>query len=246
MSSARSGVLTCCFAVLALALGATSGRAETCSPGAPTVKYNGKTFTVTFCASGAASECSSKPCYAGATLRRAKDAFQYDLPAKEVDAEALRAPVTLAAKPGTGFVEYVVGVWPEKQKCSGSKRHGCKEYGYVLAGGEPHWSFPDDAYWGPKSSFTKIKPSRVQVLDAGGGEDLVARARTALTGWTLTDGGKAIRQRDFVVVLYRAKWGRGEAWTIAKKLRDANVGVRWDVEHWHDAPEAFVVALGNP
>jgi hypothetical protein len=247
------------MAGLGLVLGASPVYAESCKSGPPAVTYERGVFTVTFCPASMAEDCvespcdrpcQHKPCYVGATVRRAKDGFQFDLPAKEITVADPWEPITLSAKVGPGYVEYVVAVWPDKVSCKDapSSRHGCSQYGYLLTwgdGGEGYWSHPSDAYWSHASRFADIQPMKVQLLDAGGGSELVARAKSTLSDFTVVDGGPATAKREHVEVLYRAKWERGFAWAIAKQLRDAKIGIRWDAKHWPDAPEDFVVALGG-
>ena len=62
----------------------------------PVVTYDGTTFSATFCTEGAA--------YAGVTLRRASDAFHFDLPAVETQGAET---VTVRGEVGPGFVQYL-------------------------------------------------------------------------------------------------------------------------------------------
>ena len=229
----------------------------TCSPGEPEVKYDGQTFTATFCAADflkAGGECRAQRglndtgyvgdnnCFAGATLRRAEDAFHYDLPVVEVSESDLAAPIRLSAKVGPGFVEYIVGVWTDKEPCS-TGRHGCEAYGYLVF--ENRWSFPY-AYAGESTHpFAKISPTRVKLLDAGGGAALVKQTKGVLEGYTFVDGGKANNTRHEIQVMYRAKWDRFKAWDLANTLEEAGAGYHWSVMHWAEAPEDFVIAVGG-
>jgi hypothetical protein len=210
-----------------------AGSAVAACPDPPAVSYDGRTFRATFCAHGGH--------WAGATLRSASDGQQYDLPAVEVEGDT----VTVTGDVGPGYVQYVLGTWNAKSPCSAG-RHGCTAYGYELD--ENEWSFPSGAYeWGYESAFADLRPARVQVLDAGGGAALAAKVRGALPGlgMPVLDGGAAAHPRGEIQVLYRARWDRPRAWRIAAALRDAELGYRWTVTQWAEAPEAFVVAVGG-
>ena len=90
-------------------------------------------------------------------------------------------------------------------------------------------------------------------MDAGAGAATVEQALAVLSEptWLYGDpetknGGKAVRMRDEVEVLYRCSWDRGRAWGIARALKDNEIGLRWSVRQWAEAPEDFVVAVGKP
>ena len=206
-------------------------------PDAPVVTYNGRVFQATLCTSGA---------FAGATLRKASDGSHFDLPAAEVrtgpDGEPI--PVTLRAEVGPGYVQYILAAWDRKVPCS-EGRHGCTAYGYLLD--EPVESYPPYAYDATiESPFLDLRPVRVSVMDAGGGP-LAKSVLTALpsAGWTVVDGGPATNPRSEVQILYRARWDRPKAWAIAAALREREIGYRFSVSQWPEAPEAFVVAVGK-
>lgn len=232
------------LALLATLLLSSLARAD-CEPSKPRVEVDGRRFSVTFCTDAREGKQCDSGCYAGVTLRRAKDAFHFDLPVKEVSHADVEKPITLSAEIEPGFVEFLVALWGTKNACTQGPdaRHGCKTYGYVLE--EVVWSFPGHGYWGGPSGFAPILPAKVKLLDAGGGAKLIRKAKRALRGHKVVPGGRAKTPRSHVEILYRAKWDRGAAWGIAGKLRKVGVGIRWDVAHWPEAPEAFVVAIGK-
>jgi hypothetical protein len=202
-------------------------------PNPPAVQYDGKRFSATFCGAGGK--------WAGATVRRAADSAHVDLPAVPVEGDA----VTVSGEVGPGIVQYVVGSWTEKRPCT-TGRHGCVAYGYELDG--EVLVFPDDAYWGAEHGFADLQPMRVAVMDAGGGPELARKIRELLPTkkYPTVEGAKASAPRTQIEVLYRARWDRIRAWEIAATLHQAELGARWTVVHWPDAPEAFVVAVGAP
>jgi hypothetical protein len=211
----------------------------------PSVRFSDGEISVTFCASEAINECD-QDCFVGLTARRAKDAFHFDLPVMEVTEKQLASPITISGNVGKDAVQYVVGVWLEKSTCT-TGRHGCEAYGYRV--NEPVWSFPEDAYnWHHLHDFAEIYPSRIQLLDAGGGAPLKKKVKAALEGHQtdIIDGGKADTTQNEIQVLYRARWDRGRAWSLALTLKEEDVGYHWTVKHWPDAPERFVVAVGGP
>jgi hypothetical protein len=211
----------------------TGARADCPFQDAPKVRYDGQTFTATMCGSGT---------WAGATVRRATDGAQLDLPAVAVTGET----VTVSGEVGPGIVQYFLATWEDKEPCAAG-RHGCVAYGYQLRGiveGWPKW----DGEWDPHP-FADFTPVSARVLDAGGGPALVKRVRDALSAATfqrLIDGGRAAAPRTEIVVLYRGRWDRIRAWEVASRLREAEIGVRWSVAHWPEAPDAFVIAVGAP
>jgi hypothetical protein len=235
---------------MVLALGTTAAFAD-CKEAAPTVSYVGGKFTatVTVCL----ESCTVATCYLGATLQAARDGSTFDLPAKEFKVGKGSAQVSLSEKVGAGFTAYAVAVWSTKTPCDRAKgsRQGCIDYGYYLGGENddaPLWGWPVGGWgWGQDEKFAPIGPVRVQVLDAGGGAALVGKARAALEAVAkpVVDGGKAVKPRFQVEVMYRNAGDRQAAWAIVETLKTAGVGIRWDVAPWPEAPEAFVVALGQ-
>lgn len=188
------------------------------------------TFTATFCGSGAR--------YGGATVRRARDAVHLDLAAVDVTGDT----VTVTGAVGPGITQYVLGTWSTKRACS-TGRHGCVSHGYELDDVVRSW--PDGAYEYGEHDFVDLAPVRVQVLDAGGGAALVGQIRGFLTEYPIVEGGQAQTKRPEIQVLYRARWDRIRAWSIAARLKRAGLGARWTVAQWPEAPEAFVVAVGG-
>ena len=210
-------------------------------PEEPVVAAQGQTVSVTFCPTAVGCQDG---CFAGVTLRRASDAMHYDMEAVPLTAEQLGKPVRVSGTVGSGFVQYVAGVWEDKATCSDNPRHGCQAYGYVL--NDAIWAYPNGAfeYW-EMHPFVDFEPPRVQVLEAGGGSTLAWEVRTLLQADHEVVEGTANNQRTEIQVLYRARWDRPRAWKIANTLREARLGYRWTVSQWADAPEAFVVAVGG-
>jgi hypothetical protein len=206
----------------------------------PKVQYDGLTFSVSFCP----TDCGAEVCYAGVTLRRAKDAFQFDFPAQKLNQSDLGKPVRFSEKVGPGFVEYRTAVWAKKESCDRTGRHGCVTYGYLL-------DFDNGSDFGYHDQFDKIARPRIKLMDAGGGPSAIQRTKEALStrtpieNATISDGGKANRQRDYIEILYRNAWERPKAWEMAKILRGASVGIRWEVTHWPESTDDFVIALGE-
>lgn len=211
----------------------------------PEVRYDGQTFTATFCDQVPSTCDEGAPVWGGATLRRASDSFHHDLPAAQVEG----GRVTVSGEVGPGFVQYVIGTWCDKEPCT-SGRHGCEAHGYELQ--QPSWTQPRHAYDGQEHSFAELHPLAVQLVDAGGGAQLVGkiskqlRTSSPIRFEAIHDGGDARSPRDHVQILYRGRWDRVRAWKLASTLREAELGIRWSVEHWPEAPEAFVIAVGAP
>lgn len=226
---------------------ASSALAQSC-PDAPTVARRGDEITITFCA--AVKTGCEEGCWAGATVRRASDAFHHDFEPVRLEAADLARPITVKGKPGADAVEFVIGVWADQYACGEDARHGCQAWGTLL--GDELWTFPEDAYGWTYADFTDIAPRRISVLDAGGGPTLTSSVRALLEDKArlvqaegLVDGGKANNPRAEIEVMYRGLWHRPQAWALAASLRDAKLGYRWTVKHWPEAPEAFVVAVGG-
>jgi hypothetical protein len=243
-----------CF--LAAIIGLPVRRAQaTCAAHEPTVSYNGRTFKVSFCAENVdAKRCTDGKCQAGLTLRRAKDAFQIDCPAKALSEKELSDNVTLICEVGPGFVEYDLALWSGTMGCGDSARDGCRKYKYLLGtnnGDMPLWSFPQSDWGG---EFTRIDPLiKVQVLDAGGGADLVKKARAVIDAqksiargnFQASAGEKAKTKRSEIEVLYRAAWHYEAAYDIIELLKKADVGLHYKATQWPEAPTDFVVAVGG-
>ncbi|MBT3219074.1 MAG: hypothetical protein HN348_08285, partial [Proteobacteria bacterium] len=217
------------FLVVAFTLASNSAWGQCAPSESPEVSYKGGTLSVTFCASDHASACSNG-CFVGLTARHPASGL-HQAPAKEVSSAQLQSPLTISTAVGSGYHGFVVALWYEKGDCN---EKWCAEQGYVLAGDEnswgsaqPIWSYPESSFNGSFFTFTDLKPSTIMVMDAGAGAAAVAKALEVLGGSYdynapkhVKNGGKAVRMRDEVEVLFRCSWDRGRAWRIARELKD--------------------------
>jgi hypothetical protein len=206
-------------------------------PDEPVITYEKGTFRAAACIP---AECEDT-CYLGATLRRGSDAQHLDLAFVEGKAGE---PVVVEKAVGTGYLEYIVAIWEHKSEDASHPT------GFVLD--QELLTVPGGAFGDYRYSFAAFDERAVSILDAGGGA-LTAKVAGALEALghhsipkEVQQGGKAGNTRDDIEVLYRAKWDRAVAWTIAGALSDADVGYRWRVRQWDGAPEAFVIAVGGP
>jgi hypothetical protein len=216
----------------------------------PKATYDGKTISVTFCFSDVGLAKGKPKLYAGLTVQRASDGFQFDLPAKEISAADLDGPITIAGKVGPGFTRYWYALWDQKNQCS-KGRHGCRTYGYELDSSESSMGELAALSY----SYNSLIENKITLLDSGGGEALVDKANVVLTAaireFSYTDiakieiGGVAKTKRDFVEVLYKNKWDRAYGLRIAKVLEGGEAGIRFKATHWPEAPSRIVIAIGG-